>query len=102
MKLPKGSYAGIVDDTIVWAKDILVNANDRVPDEVVYQFIKLFHAKLRELDGVHPAIKTWTQEGIESDRNTLPMHNGSIRFLKEIGKWKDSNEKRQAELINLP
>ena len=100
--LAKGSYTGIVEDTTVWAKDILVNANEKVPDEVAYEFIKLFYSKVRELDGVHPAIKTWTQEGMTSDRNTLPMHNGSIRFLKEIGKWSDKNEKRQAELNSIP
>jgi len=100
--LKQGSYTGIIEDTTVWAKDILVNANTKVSDEVAYQFIKLFYNNLRELDGVHPVIKTWTKEGIESDRNTLPMHNGSIRFLKEIGKWTDKNEKRQKELLSIP
>jgi TRAP transporter TAXI family solute receptor len=100
--LKQGSYTGIIEDTTVWAKDILVNSNTKVSDEVAYQFIKLFYNNLRELDGVHPVIKTWTKEGIESDRNTLPMHNGSIRFLKEIGKWTDRNEKRQKELLAMP
>lgn len=99
--LPKGSYTGIVEDTRVWAKDILVNTHDQVPDDVVYEVAKILWNKVRELDGTHPAMKTWTHEGMASARNTVPMHPGAIRFLKEIGKWGPENEAREKELYAM-
>lgn len=99
--LQKGSFTGIIEDTMVWAKDIQVNVHDGVPDEVVYQFFKVFWNHVRELDKTHPAMPTWTQDGMASTRNTLPRHPGAIRFLKEVGRWTAANEARDKELYAL-
>ncbi len=99
--LKKGSYSGIVEDTRVWAKDILVNTHDQVKDEVVYQFAKLLWNKVRELDNTHPAIVTWTHDGMAAPRNTVPHHPGSIRFLKEVGKWTAANDAHEKALMDM-
>lgn len=97
--LPKGSFTAIVEDTRVWAKDIVVITHDQVPEETVYQMTKIFWEKVRELDGIHPAMATWTHEGMTSTRNGVPHHPGAIRFLKETGKWSASNDAHQAKLL---
>ena len=96
--LKKGSYTGIVEDTHVWAKDIAILTNSSVADEVVYTLVKLVWERVRELDATHPAIKTWTHDGMARANNTSPMHPGAMRFFKEIGKWGADRDKLQAEL----
>jgi len=98
--LKKGSFTAIVEDTRVWAKDIVVLAHDQVPDETVYQFAKILWEKVRELDPVHPAMQTWTHEGMTSTRNGVPHHPGAIRLLKETGKWSAANDAHQQQLLS--
>lgn len=99
--LTKGAFTGIIEDTRVWAKDILINTHDQVPEETVYQFAKLMWEKVRSLDGTHPVITTWTHEGMAAPRNTVPRHPGAIRFLKEIGKWTPANDAHEKELMSM-
>ncbi len=99
--LPKGSYTGIVEDTRVWAKDILVNTHDQVPEETVYQFAKLMWEKVRTLDGTHPSMVTWTHENMAAPRATVPRHPGAIRFLKEVGKWTAANDEHEKKLLSM-
>lgn len=97
----KGAYTGIVEKTTTWAKDIMMNVHTEVPDELVYQIARILWENVRELDGTHPAMKTWTKESMVSARNTVPVHNGAVKFFKDIGKWTDAREKRQKELLAI-
>ncbi len=95
----KGAFTGIVDDTVTWAKDIMVNCHTEVPDEVVYQIARILWDNVKELYGTHPAMKTWTRDSMVSDRNTVPVHNGAVKFFKDIGKWTKEREERQQALL---
>lgn len=98
--LKKGSFTGIPEDTRVWAKDILVNTHDRVPEETVYLFAKLLWEHVRELDTTHPAMPTWTHDGMAAPRNTVARHPGAIRFLKEMGRWTPANDAHEKMLAS--
>ncbi|MGE3246754.1 MAG: TAXI family TRAP transporter solute-binding subunit [Beijerinckiaceae bacterium] len=98
--LLKAGYAtGIAEDTTVWAKDIAIMTSSRVPDEVVYTLVKIVWEHVRELDSVHPAMKTWTQEGMARANNTSPMHAGAVRFFKQVSKWTPDREALQKQLL---
>lgn len=100
VKHKKGAYTGIVEDTMTWAKDIMVNCHTEVSDEVVYQIARILWENVRELDGTHPAMKTWTKDSMVSDRNTVPVHNGAVKFFKDIGQWTPAREARQKALLS--
>ena len=95
----KGSYTGIVEDTTTWAKDIMLNCHTDVADELVYQIARILWDNVRQLDGSHPAMPTWTKQSMVSDRNTIPVHNGAVKFFKDIGKWTPEREARQKALL---
>jgi hypothetical protein len=44
---------------------------------------------------------TWTQDGMISTRIIAPMHEGSIRFLKTVGRWGGELEKRHNALLAM-
>jgi TRAP transporter TAXI family solute receptor len=99
--LKSGSFSGIVDDTTVWAKDIIVNTNTSTSADAVYVLAKLLWEHVRELDAMHPAIKTWTHAAMTSDRLIAPLHEGAIRFFKEAGQWKPALEARHKQLLAM-
>ncbi len=99
--LKKGSFTGIVDDTTVWEKDILINTNKKTPDDVVYAMAKTIWNHVRELDGAHPAMHLWTHEGMSAVRFAAPVHPGAIKFFKEMGVWDAAHEQRQKMLLAL-
>jgi hypothetical protein len=98
-KHKKGAYTGIVEDTTTWAKDIMLNCHTEVQDELAYQIARILWEHVRELDGSHPAMPTWTKKSMVSDRNTVPIHNGAVKFFKDIGKWTPEREARQKALL---
>jgi TRAP transporter TAXI family solute receptor len=99
--LKTGSATGIVEDTTVWAKDIDVITNTAASADAVYALTKIIWERVREMDSMHPNNKTWTHEAMTSDRIVAPVHDGAIRFLKEIGKWNPALEARHKELLAM-
>jgi TRAP transporter TAXI family solute receptor len=99
--LKTGAFTGILQDTTVWAKDIVLNTNPEAPSDAVYALTKILWERVRELDSMHSAMKTWTHEVMTSDRIIAPMHEGAVRFFKEAGKWSPQLEARNNKLIAL-
>jgi hypothetical protein len=99
--LKKGSSSGIVEDTTVWAKDIVVNTNAATSADAVHALAKILWQRVRELDSMHPAIKTWTHATMTSDRIIAPLHDGAIRFFKEAGQWNPALEAKHKKLLAM-
>ncbi|MBE0627514.1 MAG: TAXI family TRAP transporter solute-binding subunit [Burkholderiales bacterium] len=79
-----------------------VRANE--DPEFVYQLIKWLdenHASYKG-DFTHANMLSIANLVLFLDTGALqPLHEGSIRYLKEKGKWKDSYQKRQDQLVQL-
>ena len=77
-------------------------AYDFLPDERAYVITKLLHEAYPEYAKKHKSLAAyWSPEGSLRlfDDYPLPMHNGAIQYLKEIGKWTPEREsKNQARL----
>jgi uncharacterized protein len=99
--LKQGSFSAIVGDTTVWAKDIIINTNTSTSADAVYVLAKILWEHVRELDSMHPAMKTWTHAAMTSDRLIAPLHDGAIRFFKEVGQWKPALEAKQKQLLAM-
>jgi TRAP transporter TAXI family solute receptor len=77
-------------------------AYDSLPDETAYIVTKMLHEAYPDYAKRHKSLKAyWKPELCLAlfDDYPLPMHNGAIRYLKEIGKWTSEREaKNQARL----
>lgn len=99
--LKKGSYTGVLDDTTVWAKDITINTNPSASVDAVYALTKILWERVRELDSMHQSNATWTHQTMTSDRIIAPLHDGAIKFFKEIGQWNPALEAKHKKLVAM-
>ncbi len=96
--------------TVSYAYPIAI-AYDFLPEDKAYIITKLLHEDYPEYAKKHKSLAAyWSPEGNLSlfDDYPLPMHDGAIRYLKEIGKWTPEREamnqerlKHQADLKKL-
>jgi TRAP transporter TAXI family solute receptor len=79
-------------------------AYDFLPDDKAYIITKLLVEAYPDYAKKHKAIKAyWSPEGSMAlfDQYPLPLHNGAIRYYKEIGVWNAEREaKNQARLAH--
>lgn len=82
--IPAGTYRGIDKDTMTPAVEAMLVAHDKVPDSIIYEFVKNLYANL---DLVHASHATAKQIEIKSalDGVTLPVHPGAAKFFREKG-----------------
>jgi len=77
---------------------------DFLPDDKAYIITKLLTEAYPDYAKKHKAIKAyWSPEGSMAlfDQYPLPLHNGAIRYYKEIGVWNAEREaKNQARLAH--
>jgi TRAP transporter TAXI family solute receptor len=69
--------------TGLWVNSALVTHN-KVPDEVMYTFVKTLFDNLPEVHQSSFQAKTITLEGV-FDRGYLPYHSGAVQYYKEKG-----------------
>jgi len=75
---------------------------DFLSDDIAYTVTKLFTETYPDYSKKHKALKAfWTLKGTMKsfDQFPIPMHKGSIRYLKEIGMWTSEREEKNKERI---
>jgi hypothetical protein len=73
-----------------------------VSDDLAYWMTKNIHLTFDLFKDKNPNLPGWDlNQAINFDDFVLPYHPGSIKYFKEIGKWTDKNEKRNAELLAM-
>jgi TRAP transporter TAXI family solute receptor len=74
-----------------------------VEDEVAYAVTKSIHVKYDWFKDRYSLLDEWTLENCDKGllNLTLPMHPGSVKYLKEVGAWKPQHEKWQSEMLRL-
>ena len=82
--IPAGTYRGIDKDTKTPAVVAMLVTHDKVPDNVVYEFVKSMFANI---DAVHASHATAKQISLKGalDGVTVPVHPGAAKFYKEQG-----------------
>ncbi|MEX1057629.1 MAG: TAXI family TRAP transporter solute-binding subunit, partial [Natronospirillum sp.] len=93
--LPAGTYPNQDEDAVVFEVRTLLVAHVNTPDDVVYEIAKAVFENREELSTYHASASNWTIENTVN-RTDLPLHAGTIRYLKEVGEWNSQIEAHQA------
>jgi len=71
--------------------------------ELVYNMTKWMAENYDRYKDGHPALVTATVDNLLylAEHAYTPLHDGTVKYLKEIGRWTPAHEKRQQENIAL-
>ena len=99
VRVEAGFSLGIEEDVVLAGKDTYLTANADASADAVYEVVKLLWGQMSELGSVHPLFGRWAQEHMVNARVTIPFHDGTIRFLEEVGAWTPEHEQVHQELL---
>jgi uncharacterized protein len=84
--IPAGTYRGVDYDVDTLATPYAIIVNKNVPDDIVYEVIKIVMENNDELKAVHSVGSFYSKENIGYNYNpAIPFHPGALKYLKEIG-----------------
>ena len=92
--LPAGSYTNQANDAVVFELRTLLVAHADTPDDVVYEIAKAIFENRDELSTYHASARGWTLANTVNNPD-LPLHPGTVRYLKDIGAWNAEIESQQ-------
>lgn len=99
VEVPSGFSLGIEEDLVLAGKETYLTANANASADAVYEIVRLLWENIDELASVHPLFGRWTHDDMVNSRVTIPFHDGTIRFLKEVGQWTPEHEATHQELL---
>ena len=71
--------------------------------ELVYNFVKWINEHYDEIKDLHPSNKYLHVDYTRGllDTTYIPVHDGTIKYMKELGMWTDEDDRRQAYNLDL-
>lgn len=83
------------------ASNFLYSAPADAEEAFAYNMAKWFHQGFPEYKGTHPLATRMDIEVFRTylDRSPLPVHEGTVRYLKEIGEWTEEDDAWNKEAI---
>jgi uncharacterized protein len=84
-------------DTGIWAYPTVSN-------DTVYAFCKAMNLGYDTMAKMEPTLKDWTLNQAASMQgmvDIMPYHDGTVQFLKDMGKWTPDHEKYQQRTLAL-
>lgn len=86
-----------------WMSNFILTGTVATDPELVYQLSRWFHQNFEAYRGAHDINHRMSVEIFREilDFACLPVHEGAIRYLKEIGKWTPADDTWNAEAIKL-
>jgi TRAP transporter TAXI family solute receptor len=82
--VPANTYRGVTQDTKTPAVVAMLVTHDKVPENVIYEFVKNMYENLDAIHASHATAKQITLEGALQGV-TLPVHAGAAKYFKEKG-----------------
>jgi uncharacterized protein len=83
--IPGGMYRGTDEDVKTFGVGATFVSSAQVPDEVIYQVVKAVFDNFDEFKKLHPAFQVLVKEEMVKDGLSAPLHNGAIKYYKEVG-----------------
>jgi hypothetical protein len=83
------------------ASNFLYAAPADVDEAFAYTMAKWFHQSFEKYKGSHPLSTRMSLEVFREylDRSPLPVHEGTVRYLKEVNAWTKEDDERNQEAI---
>lgn len=91
---------GVEEDTTMLTYPMIVVASTHMPDEVAYVLTKTWWEHHKETWSIYSGCDGWTDKDFVIRNATIPYHEGSIRFFREVGAWSPEMDRIQAELLD--
>ena len=66
-----------------------------VPEETIYEIVKFFAENLDAYKDAHPQMGEMSLDSVLEFKDSglgMPVHAGTVKYLKEIGKWTEEDE----------
>ena len=82
--VPGGTYQGNDEDVVTFTAYTCWVCNDSVPEETVYEWLRVILADPDRLAEIHPNAANIKLETALLDRN-IPLHPGALRYYQEQG-----------------
>ncbi len=98
---PDPGLVGIPEPTTLLANHNALMSATNVPDDVIYNFLKVIYENRKELVAYAPDFAEWVAEPPVSTYAAAPYHTGAIRFYKEAGLWTEEMEKWNQQLLDI-
>ncbi|MEW9125070.1 MAG: TAXI family TRAP transporter solute-binding subunit [Thermotaleaceae bacterium] len=83
--IPAGTYDGQDQDITTTAIKMAMFTTADLPEDVVYDLTKSFWENIDTLKQSNSALKNITIEDAVTDLAGLPLHDGAIKYYKEVG-----------------
>jgi len=100
LPVDKGFAVGINDKTLLTSKSLYVITSEDTSPDIIYEVSKALWNRMETIYAVHPFFKRWKQDVMTEANITIPYHEGTIRFFKEIQKWTPGMEEGQKEALS--
>jgi uncharacterized protein len=84
---PARARVGIATPTVVYAYDLLLLTNDKVPEDAVYKLTKALHDNKKALAEAFRPLAGFQPGHMAKDMGPVTFHAGAIKYYKEIGAW---------------
>lgn len=96
---PGPGKTGVEKDGFLWGYDIYLICRANLPDEKVYEVLKILWDHYLELGNIHARLKAWNHDVFLTDQFIVPYHPGAVKFYKERDVWTDEVDAIQARLL---
>lgn len=82
--IPAGTYQGVNEDVASFGSALVLFANDEMPDDTAYWFVRILAENLDEVKAIHKSMSGLTKKQL-ADIAGLPVHPGALRYYQEAG-----------------
>jgi TRAP transporter TAXI family solute receptor len=91
--IPAGMFSNNPDAlATVGANAVLITTN-RTSEDAIYTVSKMIYSQLDAFKQKSAALSTLTQEKMIHNTTLVPLHGGTLRYLKDIGAYDSSQER---------
>ncbi|MGR4000453.1 MAG: TAXI family TRAP transporter solute-binding subunit [Alphaproteobacteria bacterium] len=85
--IPSGTYSTVTSDVTTFGVKATFVTSAEVDDELVYEVTRAVFENFDAFKSLHPAFANLTPEAMLSEGISAPIHEGALRYYREMG-WR--------------